>query len=89
MICDPGFNKVYEASGDAALDNVETAMGFMNYRPVEKNFRLFYETDDEETNYLYDEDHVAEDVQLLIYDKNTGEVIDHEYYTSKGGNYGK
>ena len=89
MIYDPGFNKVYEASGDSGLENVETAMGYMYYQPVEQNFRLLYEEDDEDTNYLYDESHVSEDIQLLIYDKNTGEVIDKEYYTSKGGNYGK
>ena len=87
MISDPESDKVYETFGSDTLEGVHTAMGDMNYIPVEQNFRLLYSTDDEDTNYLYDDKHVTEDIQLIIYDKETGEVIAHDYYTSKGGNY--
>ena len=61
----------------------------MYYQPVEHDFRLFYEADDTDTNYLYDDAYIGADIQILIYDKETGEVIDHQYFTSKGGKYAR
>lgn len=87
LIKDPGFGKTYEASWDERIDGAQTALGVLNYQPVEQNFRLLYDVEDEENNFLYDENHPLEDIQLLIYDKSTGEVLQHEFYTSKGGNY--
>jgi len=87
MISDPGTGKLYETSGDGKLDAVDIAMGQMFYQPVEQSFRLFYSADDTDTNYLYDDSHLVEDIQIIIYDKDTGEVIDHQYFTSKGGKY--
>ena len=87
MIYDPKSGKVYEAEGESGLTGVSTAMGELNYEPVEQKFRRLYTSDDEETNYLYSDDHSDEDIQLIIYDKETGEVIDQSYFISKGGNY--
>lgn len=89
MINDPKSGKIYEASGDSCLENIEIAMGRMYYQPVEHDFRLFYEADDTDTNYLYDDAYIGADIQILIYDKETGEVIDHQYFTSKGGKYAR
>ncbi|MBO4458814.1 MAG: hypothetical protein J5802_13945 [Butyrivibrio sp.] len=87
MIYDPASAKVYEASGTATLDGIPTAMGELNYQPVEQKFRRLYTSDDEETNYLYSDEHADEDIQLIIYDKETGEVLKQDYFTSKGGKY--
>ena len=87
LISDPARDAIYEAAGDGTLDGVETAMGDMFYQPVEEKFRLLYSEDDQDTNYLYDDEHLDEDIQLIIYDRDSGEVISHDYYTSKGGKY--
>ena len=76
----------FEASGDERLDGIATAIGTLNYQPVEHYFRLLYAQEDEETNYLYDEEYLMDDIQLIIYDKD-GEIIAHDYYRSNGGNY--
>lgn len=89
LIKDPKTGKTYEAEGVGSLENVETAMGHMYYQPVEQDFRLLYEADDQDTNYLYDDAHVSADIQIILYDKETGEVVDQEYYTSKGGRYAR
>ncbi len=59
----------------------------MVYQPVEQRFRLLYARENEELNYLYDDDHIWYDIQIITYDKNSGEVLSHKYYRSYGNNY--
>ncbi|WP_029232792.1 hypothetical protein [Butyrivibrio sp. VCB2006] len=87
MINDAGSGNVYEACGEEMLDGVATAMGSMVYQPVEQRFRLLYAKENEEVNYLYDDDHIWYDVQVITYDKNSGEVLSHKYYRSYGSKY--
>ncbi len=87
MINDAGSGNVYEASGEEALSGVATAMGTMVYQPVEQRFRFLYAQENEEVNYLYDDDHIWYDIQVITYDKNSGEVISHKYYRSYGSKY--
>ena len=67
-------------------EHINTGLGELNYIPVEKKFRLLYPTSDEERNFLYDDEHVSEDIQLIIYD-NAGEIVSHRYFTSLGREY--
>ena len=87
MINDVASGNVYEAIGEEALDGAITAMGSMVYQPVEQRFRLLYAKENEELNYLYDDDHIWYDIQIITYDKNSGEVLSHKYYRSYGNNY--
>ena len=83
LINDAASGQSYEASGEEVLESVQTAMGELVYIPVEKNFRLLYPMDDENMNYLYDDSHTGEDIQLIIYDNKSGEVLKHLYYTTQ------
>ena len=87
LINDAGSGNVYEASGEDGLSGVSTAMGTMVYQPVEQKFRFLYAQENEEVNYLYDDDHIWYDIQIITYDKNSGEVLSHKYYRSYGNNY--
>lgn len=82
LICDNGNGKIYEASGYETLEGVPTTMGDMMYIPIEKKFRLLYPTSDESLNYLYDDNHLEEDIQIVTYDNESGELLSHLYYTS-------
>ena len=87
VIKDGATGKVYDAKGGEILVSVPTAMGNLYYRFVEKYYRILSPVDDEDTNYLYDDGHAAEDIQLIIFDSETGEILSHDYYRSYGGNY--
>ena len=78
---------VSEASGEEILSGVVTALGTLTYQPVEHRFRFLYPAEDESINYLYDDSHIDEDIQLIIYDPESGEIISHEYYNSYGMEY--
>jgi hypothetical protein len=86
LIRDAAYGK-YEACGMETLENVATAMGELTYIPIEKNFRLLYPSSDEEINYLYDDTHYDEDIQILIYDNNSGEVLTHLYFEPEQTEY--
>ncbi len=87
MIKDSGTGELVEGRDEEQLGGVLTGIGTMNYQPVEQYFRLLYSDEDPDTNYLYDDSHVNEDIQLIIYDSETGEIYSHDYYNSYGGNY--
>lgn len=87
VIKDGATGKVYDAKGGEILESVPTAMGNLYYRFVEKYYRILSPVGDEDTNYLYDDGHAAEDIQLIIFDSETGEILSHDYYRSYGGNY--
>ncbi|WP_026517076.1 hypothetical protein [Butyrivibrio sp. MC2021] len=87
LINDAGSGQTYEAFDDGFLGGVPTAMGNLIYQPVEARFRFLYAEDNEELNYLYDDAHVDYDIQVITYDKETGEVLGHMYYRSYGNNY--
>ncbi|MBR5359387.1 MAG: hypothetical protein IK123_00735 [Lachnospiraceae bacterium] len=82
-----GNEYIYEARDRGELKGVKTSMGTLNYRPVEHMFRLLYTDEDPDTNYLYDDDHFEYDIQILVYDNETGEIKGHVYYKSYGNDY--
>lgn len=86
LVKDNSTGKTYEACESEELSAMSTAMGTLNYRPVEQYFRLLYSDEDPDTNYLYDEAHYLNDIQLIIYDED-GDIFEHNYYKSNGGNY--
>ena len=86
LVKDTTNNKVYEASEGESLSGMNTALGTLNYQPVEQYFRLLYTDENTDMNYLYDDMHYLDDIQLIIYDED-GEILSHDYYKSNGGNY--
>ncbi|WP_022774401.1 hypothetical protein [Butyrivibrio sp. AE2015] len=86
LVKDNSHDKMYEASEGDSLSGMSTALGTLNYQPVEHYFRLLYSDEDQDTNYLYDDIHYLEDIQLIIYDED-GEILEHDYYKSNGTNY--
>ncbi|SDB46866.1 hypothetical protein [Butyrivibrio sp. INlla16] len=82
MLIDRATGNVYEAADYEQLENMSTAMGEMTYIPVEKRFRLLYLTSDEDTNFLYDDEHLKDDVQIMTYDNENGEILSHIYCES-------
>lgn len=87
LINDAATYTKYEANGTETLNGVSTGLGTMVYQPVELLFRLLYPMEDESMNYLYDDNHINYDIQLIAYDKEDGEVICHKYYRSYGDRY--
>lgn len=87
LIDDVSSGNKYEASLEEALDSVATAMGDFVYQPVEKRFRFLYTKDNEEENYLYDDDHIDFDIQIILFDRDSGELLGRQYYRSYGNTY--
>ena len=87
FINDTGSGRKYEAFDADGLDGAQTALGTMVYQPIEEKFRFLYAQENSEFNYLYDDDHLAYDIQILTYDKDTGELLSHRYYRSFGSNF--
>ncbi len=87
LVKDSGKGTLAEARDGEQLSGVTTGLGTLNYQPVEHYFRLLYPSEDESVNYLYNDEHVTEDIQLIIYDSESGEIYSHDYYRSYGGNY--
>ncbi len=87
LICDQASGAKYEAVGTEVLENVSTSIGELTFIPIEKKFRLLYPASDESINYLYDDTHLDEDIQILIYDNDSGEIINHLYYSSQLRDY--
>ncbi len=86
LIIDKGTGEKYESAGMNALEGINSSLGELCYVPVEKKFRLLYPTSDEEINYLYEDNHTSEDIQIISYG-NDGEIISHLYFTSAGREY--
>ncbi|WP_024867309.1 hypothetical protein [Butyrivibrio sp. FCS014] len=82
-----GKEYVYEARDSGELKGVKTAMGMLNYRPVEHMFRLLYTDEDPDTNYLYDDEHYEYDIQIIVYSQENGEILGRSYYKSYGNDY--
>ncbi|WP_044913865.1 hypothetical protein [Butyrivibrio sp. WCE2006] len=82
LLMDRASGNIYEAVGYEPVENMDTSMGQMTYIPIEKKFRLLYLTSDENNNFLYDDDHLKDDVQLITYDNNSGEMLSHIYCES-------
>lgn len=89
LINDVASGVVSEASGKDTLDGVKTGLGTVHYEPVEQLFRLFYTDENPDFNYLYADDKYEYDIQIITYDKDTGEILSHNYYKSYGSNYTK
>ncbi len=83
LIDDKGSGNKYEAAGEEVLENVPTSIGDLIFIPIEKRFRLLYPSEDESINFLYDDNHLAEDIQILLYDNDSGDILQHLYYTSQ------
>ncbi len=86
-IKDSASGNIYEAGDGEMIENAATAMGNLTYQPVEAMFRFLYVDDNLNDNYLYDDEHLAYDIQIITYDKDTGEVLSHKYYRSFGNKY--
>lgn len=82
-----GDVKIFEAGDSESLDGVATGLGNLVYQPVEQLFRFLYPKEDESINYLYDDDHIYDDIQIIIYDSKSGEILGHKYYKSNGYEY--
>ncbi len=82
LLVDRASGNIYEAVDYEEVENMSTSMGEMTYVPIEKRFRLLYLTSDEENNFLYDDDHLSDDVQLITYDNDSGEILSHIYCES-------
>ncbi|WP_408070075.1 hypothetical protein [Butyrivibrio sp. JL13D10] len=82
LLIDRASGGIYEAVDYEPIENMQTAMGEMTYIPIEKKFRLLYLTSDENNNFLYDDDHLKDDVQLITYDSDSGEMLSHIYCES-------
>lgn len=87
LIDDVASGNIYEACKDEMIDGAQTAMGSLVYQPVEKRFRFLYAKENEELNYLYDDEHIDHDIRIIIYDKQTGELLGQTYYRSYGNTY--
>ncbi|MCR5403020.1 MAG: hypothetical protein K6E91_04265 [Butyrivibrio sp.] len=87
LINDAGTKKVYEASAEKELAGIKTSIGTLNYLPVDHLIRLLYADEDPDTNYLYDDEKLNYDIQVIAYDNETGEILSHSYYKSYGCNY--
>ena len=88
LIREPGEDgaHIYEAYGDESLYSVPTALGHMNYMPVERYFCFLYSDEEEDVNLLYDESHLFEDIRLLYYNAD-GDTPGMLYYMSNGMTY--
>ena len=82
-----GERAIYESRDEGNLSGVRTALGTLNYQPVEKMFRLLYADENPDVNYLYDDGHLEYDIQIIVYDDETGEVKSHNYFRSYGNDY--
>ena len=78
---------IYEAGDDEMLDGVATGLGTLVYQPVEQLFRFLYPKEDESINYLYDDEHVYDDIRVIVYDSESGEILARKYYKSYGSEY--
>ncbi len=83
FVCDRG--DIHEFAGDGEAVNISTSMGDLTYEPVGDIYRILYLGEDQETNYLYSDDHAYADVQLLFFEE--GQVAGHQYYTSEHFTY--
>ncbi len=82
-----GDVKIFEAGDSESLNDVATGLGNLVYQPVEQLFRFLYPKEDESINYLYDDDHIYDDIQIIIYDSKSGEILGRKYYKSYGCEY--
>ena len=87
MIKDVAAKAVYEAGDGESIDGAVTGLGTLVYQPVEKLFRFLYPKEDESINYLYNDDHALDDIQVIIYDNESGEILGHKYFRSYGNTY--
>ncbi len=87
LIKDLATGTAGEAFDEGGLENVPTALGTMVYQPVEARFRFLYPLENEELNYLYDDEHTGYDIQIIAYEKESGEIISQRYFRSYGNNY--
>lgn len=78
---------LYEAGDGEMIDGASTGLGTLVYQPVEQLFRFLYPKEDDSINYLYDDEHIYHDIRIIVYDKDSGEILDRKYYRSYGGRY--
>ena len=86
-INDVGSRALHEAGDAEMIDGASTGLGTLVYQPVEQLFRFLYPKEDESINYLYDDEHIYDDIRIILYDKDSGEVLGRKYYRSYGGQY--
>ena len=87
LINDPASGRKYEADGRNTIDGAETAFGTLHYQPVEHMFRIMYAEGDEDNNFLYDDNRLQYDIQIITFDREDGEELSHQYFRSYGSNY--
>ncbi len=82
-----GNAAIYEAGDGEVLDGVPTGLGNLVYMPVEQLFRFLYPKEDDSINYLYDDEHIYDDIRVIVYDSESGEILARKYYKSYGSQY--
>ncbi len=87
LINDVKSGKVYEACESETLDEIPTALGIVEYYPVEQGFRMFHTKEEPEVDLLYNDEKAGYDIQVIPYDADTGEIFAHAYYRSYGCRY--
>lgn len=87
LIKDVASSAIYEAGDGESLQGVPTGLGTMVYQPVEQLFRFFYSQENPDLNYLYDDAYANFDIQIIAYDRESGEILCHKYFRSYGDRY--
>lgn len=84
LICDNGNGTSTETTGEQGLRDYETSLGTINYvSPSVEYDLLTLDTSDEENLLNYDKDRDV-DVQILVYNTESGEQIARLKYTNSG-----
>lgn len=83
LIYDPGMDQIEETMGDVRFENIETSFGVVNFTSLE-DYALLSVGDDITVNELDYLNNTDIDVQILLYDPETGEEIGHLYFDDAG-----
>ena len=83
LVLDPPTATREETMGDVRFENLETSFGVVNFTSLE-NYALLSTGDDITVNELDYVNNYNIDVQILIYDKDTGEQLGHLYFDDAG-----
>lgn len=76
--------KYVETMGDIPLEDYQTSFGTVNYRNFGGLYSMLTVGDDKETNLLNYDEYDEIDVQLFVFDNDTGEMIGHMLYENAG-----
>ena len=83
LIVDPAGDVTLETMGDVRFEDIETSFGVVNFTSLE-DYALLSVGDDITVNELDYVNNYDIDVQILLYDAETGEQIGHLYFDDTG-----